>query len=191
MPICDLDGARPRPLHGHIWTGKREHVVQTTRMAPPLAPESWLQRETVISLPFLALALLSLDTISCSENIQPLSDSTQFKAFNWGKLDSAALNICMSVCVCMCVLVTQSCPTLCNLMDCSLPDYSVHGILCARILECVAMTFSRGSSQPRDQTWVSCIAGRFFYCLSNLPLNSLIQDLKNHCRRSSVFGDKY
>ena len=42
------------------------------------------------------------------------------------------------------------------------PGSSVHGILQARILEWVAIPFSRGSSQPRDQTWVSCIAGRFF-----------------------------
>ena len=60
------------------------------------------------------------------------------------------------------VLVTQSCPTLCDPMDCSPPGSSVHGILQARILEWVAMSFSRGSSQPRDWTWVSCTAGRFF-----------------------------
>ena len=46
----------------------------------------------------------------------------------------------------------QSCPTLCSPMGCSLPGSSVHGILQARILEWVAMPFSRGSSQPRDQT---------------------------------------
>ena len=62
----------------------------------------------------------------------------------------------------MCVLVAQSCPTLCDPMDCSPPGSSVHGILQARILEWTAISFSRGSSQPRDQTWVSCIAGRFF-----------------------------
>ena len=48
----------------------------------------------------------------------------------------------------------QSCPTLCDLMDCSLPGSSVHGILQARILERVAIPFSRGSSQPRDWTHV-------------------------------------
>ena len=42
------------------------------------------------------------------------------------------------------------------------PACSVHGILQARVLECVAMPSSRGSSQPRDRIWVSCIAGRFF-----------------------------
>ena len=46
-------------------------------------------------------------------------------------------------------------------MDCSSPGSSVHGILQGRILEWVATSFSRGSSQPRDQAWVSCIAGRF------------------------------
>ena len=54
------------------------------------------------------------------------------------------------------VKVAQSCPTLCDPMD-----YIVHGILQARILEWVAFPFSRGSSQARDQTHVSCIAGRF------------------------------
>ena len=44
----------------------------------------------------------------------------------------------------------------------SLPGSSVHGIIQARILELVAISSSRGSSQPRDQTWVSCIIGRFF-----------------------------
>jgi len=55
------------------------------------------------------------------------------------------------------VKVTQSCPTLCNPMD-----YTVHGILKGRILEWVAFPFSRGSSQSRDGTQVSHIAGRFF-----------------------------
>ena len=48
--------------------------------------------------------------------------------------------------------VIQSCPTLCNLMNCSLAGSSVHGILLAGLLECVALPFSRRSSWPRDQT---------------------------------------
>ena len=60
------------------------------------------------------------------------------------------------------VLVTESCTTLCNPMDCSLPGSSVHGILQSRILKWVAMLFSRGSSRSRDQIHVSHIAGRFF-----------------------------
>ena len=60
------------------------------------------------------------------------------------------------------VLVSQSCLTLWDPMDCSLPSSSVHGILQARILEWVAVPFSRGSCQPRDWTQVSHFAGRFF-----------------------------
>ena len=56
----------------------------------------------------------------------------------------------------------QSCPNLCNPIE-----YTVHGILQARILEWVAFLFFRGSSQPRDQTLVSCMAGRFFNQLSH------------------------
>ena len=58
--------------------------------------------------------------------------------------------------------VIHSCLTLCDLKDGSPLDSSVHGILPARILEWVAVPFSTASSQPRDQTWVSCIAGGFF-----------------------------
>ena len=58
--------------------------------------------------------------------------------------------------------VAQSCPTLCDPVDCGLPDSSVHGILQARVLEWGATAFSRGSSQPRDQTQVSRIGGRRF-----------------------------
>ena len=91
--------------------------------------------------------------------------------------------------------VAQSCLTLCNLMD-----YTVYGILQARILEWVAILFSRGSSQPRDRTQVSRIAGRFFtswatgeaqiywsgYPLSFLHVIFLTQELSwslLHCRQ--------
>ena len=60
------------------------------------------------------------------------------------------------------MLVAQLCPTLCDPVDCSLLGSSVHGILQTRILEWVAIPFSRGSFQPRDWTQVSYIAGRFF-----------------------------
>ena len=58
--------------------------------------------------------------------------------------------------------VTQLCPTLCNSVN-----YTVHGILQARILEWVAVPFFRGSSQPRDRTQVYCIAGGFFTTLNH------------------------
>ena len=68
----------------------------------------------------------------------------------WGKLQRDT---------CVCVKSLQSCLALCDPMDSNLPGSSVHGILQARILEWVAISSSRGSSQPRDQTctfWISC-----------------------------------
>ena len=64
--------------------------------------------------------------------------------------------------VLVCLLSRFSCVRLCDPMDFSQPGSSVHGILQARILEWVALPFSRGSSQPRDGTQVSHISGRFF-----------------------------
>ena len=58
--------------------------------------------------------------------------------------------------------VAQSCPTRCDPMDCSLQGSSVHENFQASVLEWVAISFSRGSSWPRDQTQISCIAGRHF-----------------------------
>ena len=62
-------------------------------------------------------------------------------------------------------------------MDCSLPGSSVRGLLQAKILEWVAMAFSGGSSWPKDQTWVSCIAGIYFaiWATSEIPCN-VIED---------------
>ena len=66
------------------------------------------------------------------------------------------ISMCLFI-IYMKVKVTWLCPTLCNSMD-----YTVHGILKARILECVAFPFSKGSFQASDRTQVSHIAGRFF-----------------------------
>ena len=59
--------------------------------------------------------------------------------------------------------VTPSCLTLCDPTDCSLPGFSVRGIFQARVLECGFISFSRGSSRPRDRTWASHIVGRCFF----------------------------
>ena len=72
------------------------------------------------------------------------------------------------------VFIAQLCPTLCNLMDCSLSGSSVHGIFQARILEWVAISFSRGSSRPRDWTQVSRTAGR----LSEAPGKLIIREMQ-------------
>ena len=74
------------------------------------------------------------------------------------------VRVCVCVCVCVCARArAQLCPTLCNPMDHSLPGSSVHGIIPARMLEWVAIFSSRGSSQRRDWTCISCIAGRIFF----------------------------
>ena len=89
----------------------------------------------------------------------------------------------------MCILdleseVAQSCPTLCGPMDCSPPGSSIHGFLQARVLEWIVIPIFRGSSQPRDQTWVPCITGRFFtisatnYCIND-PVQGYRQNTYN------------
>ena len=75
----------------------------------------------------------------------------RLKKFKWDKL------LC-----CVVILNAESCPTLCDPVDCSPPSSSVHGISQARILKWVAVSFSGGSSQPRDWSWVSCV-GRWIY----------------------------
>ena len=74
----------------------------------------------------------------------------------------------------------QSCLTLCDPMDCSLPGSSVHWIFQARVLEWVAISFSRGFSWPRDRTWVSLIAGRCFTIWATRGQASRIQ-ISYHC----------
>ena len=95
------------------------------------------------------------------------------------------------------VKVTQLHLTLCNPMDCSPSGCSVHGILRARILEWVAIPFSRGSSQPKGQTWVSCIAGRFFTVWAtwegwtgSLPNSHVPQSLSLRTSDGIIFGDR-
>ena len=93
----------------------------------------------------------------------------------WTELKNSYLEVSL-LRVCVCVLVNQSCPTLCDPMDCSLPGSSDHGISQARITEWVAIPFSRGSSWRRDQTRVSCTAGRFFtiWVTRKTPVFSLL-----------------
>ena len=83
------------------------------------------------------------------------------------------LNNCLIPChlilvqLCTCASSLNLCPTLCDPVDCSLPGSSIHGILQARILEWVAIPFSRGSSQLRDRTHVSCF---LHWQVGSLPL---------------------
>ena len=79
------------------------------------------------------------------------------------------------------VLAAQLCLNLCDTMDCSPPGCSVHGILQARILEWVAIPFSRESSWPKDQTWVSCIAGRLFTVWATREIHTM-----EYCRENPI-----
>ena len=76
----------------------------------------------------------------------------------------------------LCVWVTQYCLSLCHPMDCIPPGSSLHGIFQARIVEWVVIPISRRSSPSRDQTWVSCIAGRFFtvWAIREAPLGTYL-----------------
>ena len=69
--------------------------------------------------------------------------------------------------------VAQSCPTLCDPMDCSLPSSSVHGIFQAIVLEWIAISFSKGSFQPRDRTRVSHIVDRRFIVWATREIHNL------------------
>ena len=104
----------------------------------------WKKVETVASCIFLGSKITA--NVDCSREIR--------RCLLLGR--KAMTN---QVCGC---LVAQSCQTLCSPIDGSPLDSSVHGVLQARILGWISVSFSRGSSLPKDQTWVSCIAGRFF-----------------------------
>ena len=116
---------------------------------------------------------------SCLQSLPALGSSPMSQLFAWGGQSTYSLfkknffywnRVDLQCCVSFGytakwfshVLVTQLCLTLCDSMDCSPPGSSVYGILQARILEWVAISFSKESSWPSNRTCVSCIAGRFF-----------------------------
>ena len=101
----------------------------------------------------MTLAFVKLGKLQCSlRQFLPCSKSKQQWLFFFFLLQR----------ICGSGLVTKLCLTLCNPMNCSPPGSSVHRTLQTRILEWVAMPSSRGSSRPRNWTWISCNAGRFF-----------------------------
>ena len=86
--------------------------------------------------------------------------------------------------------VTQLCLTLCDPTDCSLPGSSVHGIFHAIVLEWIAIAFSRGSSQPRDQTQVYLIVDRHFTVWATLK-EYLNQNTECYLYDVVLWGDFY
>ena len=77
----------------------------------------------------------------------------------------------------MCLSVAQLCLPLCDSMDCSPPGSSVHGNLQARLLEWITISYSRGSSQPRDGTHISYIGRWVLYCLASRKEPLLIEKI--------------
>ena len=101
-------------------------------------------------------------------------------------LEKVVCILCLQFFSCPLLVVVQSCLTLCDPMDYSAPGFSVHGFSQARILEWVAISFSRGSSWLRGQTQVSCIGRRILYCLIHPLLKVLQLDLLfNHCTKAN------
>ena len=107
-----------------------------------------------------------------SDIYQKTQSSVQSRQIKWNFPMGLSIHLKWSE-----VKFAQSCPTLCDPMD-----YTVHGILQAKILGWVAYPFSRGSSWPRNRTRVSCIAGRFFREKQKHPA-LLTLFLNQHCRK--------
>ena len=146
------------------------------------------------------------DPVNCSPPGSSVRGILQSRILEWvatsfSRVSSQPRNRCqvshiaggffISIC-CYC-LVAKSCQTLCNPMNCSLPGFSVHGILQARILKWVDISFSRGSSQPRDQTHVSCLGRRSLYHWANREaLSGIFLSLKkwNNAICSSMDGPR-
>ena len=97
------------------------------------------------------------------------------KLFSFSSLSS--IRVVSSACLKVKIEVAQLCLTLHGPMDCSLPGSSAHGIFQARVLEWVAISFSRGSSWPRDQTCVSHIVGRCFTIWTTKEVISEVIDI--------------
>ena len=104
------------------------------------------------------------------------------------RITTSLLHLTLDLYLAYCMCVSRSVmPTLCDPMDYGLPGFSDRGIFQARILELVAIPFSRGSSQPRDQIWVSHIAGRFVTIWKVKPQGSPLFAIPKQCQtRQSV-----
>ena len=120
-----------------------------------------------LSMGFLQARILEWVTISFSRGSSRPRDQTWVsciggRRFNLWAIREAQFQVYSKVNQLYICMKVKSSLTLCNPMDCSPPGSSVHGIFQTRVLEWVAISFSRGSSQPRDRTQVSHTAGRCF-----------------------------
>ena len=155
------------------------------QLRDPLSDPPWLPRDQAVfqnqgvpsPCPFAIWADIGPVSLGCKQ-LPGNSGARQRPWLRANILPTLQLHLPREACVCAKPL--WLCPTLCNPLDCSPPGYSVHGILQARILEWVAISYSRGSSQPRDQThisYVSCVCRRVLYhqCHLGIPLKRSTQ----------------
>ena len=155
---------------GSNWTGAQMHEIHTfwtTTHSLQIAnslhgftkrkssePVIWVVALWVMGSPNASLMLFFNQHMIPSWGTSQISDLISKVTLGVGTSDATCYFV---------VLVAKSCPTLCDPMDCSPPDPSVHGISQARIQEWVAISISRGSSQARDQTHDSCIGRWVLY----------------------------
>ena len=158
----------PRELKTHVhlktctWIFKAALFIKASEWKQPKCPSiyEWVTKYNIFIQGNMIQPLKAVSTDVCYNMADPWKYSAK-----WKKPDTKGHMLrCDSVYI-KCLKwseVTQSCPTLCDPVDCSPPRSSVHGIFQARILEWGAISFSRGSSRPRDRTQVSHVAGRCF-----------------------------
>ena len=130
-----------------LWTKIRVVNISSQGKNQPQLPKADNQYHIHLTLKTVLFSLFWVVTIQVLYLTSP--PPTIFSNHHWKlRVFTSQGGVSWDLKVKVNVLVSQSCPTLCNPMVCSLPGSSVHGILQSRILECVAISFSRGSSQP-------------------------------------------
>ena len=132
----------------YSFLGKSDHLSEPWFSFLFLFETAQLQRVKFSQLLWTGFCMPSPPPLPPTQNIYILNPHSQCLRM-WLHLEVGSLNRYV------CTKPLQSCPTLCDSMDCSPPGSSAHGIFQARILEWVVVSFSRGSSRPRDQTRVS------------------------------------
>ena len=126
--------------------------------------EVWTESQTGISLHHYGNSASRRKATTRKENthLLPQSQPPSFLLHWWDRNECATQGLVTHINDVTPKWGCKTCPTLCNPMDWSLPGFSVHEIFKARVPEWVASSFSKGSSRPRDRTWVSRIMGRRF-----------------------------
>ena len=139
-------------------TRNQTHAPCTgTPPPPPPPPPHWATRE----VPLLSFKICPQGFSLLPIVLDQIAANGRYKTLLLSRANVWSTFYVQSDVPCSCD-VAQSCPTLCDPMDYSLPGSSVPEIFQARVLEWVAISFSRGSSWPRDRTWASRIAARRF-----------------------------